>query len=140
MIGSKDAGFSASYYTSASGNVISYRGTDSQSLLNSDTSGGPDITNGWLLGGGMSAASQAAFAVQFYNNVTNTSPYAGQNQQDLTLTGHSLGGGLASFVSTLSGTRSVIFDNMPGTIAAIQAMARQAVCWEWRTLRLRSGW
>jgi hypothetical protein len=81
--------------------VISYRGTDS--FFDDPTSGGSDITQGWVAGAG-TPTSQTDDAIAFYQEVTgevvsdNDGPAVG-----VFLTGHSLGGGLAGLVSTLTG-------------------------------------
>jgi Ca2+-binding RTX toxin-like protein len=129
MSGAKDSGFSASYYVSQNilgdEKVISYRGTNS--FNDSPILGGEDIWSGWSLGGGRSAAAQSVYARQFYENITGFDPFLGLDLNNLTLTGHSLGGGLASFVSSISGTKSVLFDHMPATIAAIKSVYEREV-------------
>lgn len=89
--------------------VISYRGTDQ--IL-------PDA-KAFLIGGGFYQAAQAELAIKFFKAV-DTDP-----EKNLSLTGHSLGGGLAAFVSTLLQSptagktpNAVIFDNMPFELAA----------------------
>ncbi len=107
------AGFYAVEYMWNSDTIISYRGTNTGSeaeLL-------ADIWNGWTVGGGFSAASQAGLAINFYEAVTGQSLYDGVVANTL-LTGHSLGGGLAGFVSALSKTGGVGFDHMPFGLAA----------------------
>jgi len=106
------AGFFASSYTLSDGStVISYRGTDS--ILGGEDGGGSDLLNGWTVGAGYSDASQAAMAEQFYTTVTGQSVFAGAAPPNLILTGHSLGGGLAGFIATLTGAQAAVFDNMP---------------------------
>lgn len=77
------ANFYAVAYQDSVGNVvISYRGTD-------DPTPTGDIATGWVLGTGY-LTSQAELAAQFHQQVKATYPNA-----NITLTGHSLGGGLA---------------------------------------------
>lgn len=83
-IGSSSPEFAASFYAAAyqdaSGNiVISYRGTDAPL----------DVVTGWTGGAGFHTR-QAELAAQFYHQVKQAYPDA-----TITLTGHSLGGGLA---------------------------------------------
>ncbi len=109
----QDAGFYAVAYDTPYGTVISYRGTNSDEpseLLK-------DVFYGWTAGIGFSAASQAGMALEFYTAVTGKARYAGA-APDVTVTGHSLGGGLAGFVSSLSGTSAVGFNWMPFGLAA----------------------
>ena len=78
------ASFYAAAYQDASGNiVISYRGTDDPTL-------GADLT-AWMGGAGFQTR-QAELAAQFYYQVKQAYPDA-----TITLTGHSLGGGLAGW-------------------------------------------
>ena len=100
--------------------VISYRGTDDPSPFNLES----DFWTGWTIGAGFDSASQAAFAKSFYTNVTGLSPY--QPPENVILTGHSLGGGLAGFVSALSGAPAVGFDHMPFGVAAVSDAATEA--------------
>lgn len=86
--GSAEASFYAAAYRDADGNiVISYRGTDDPTL-------GADLT-AWTGGAGFQTA-QAELAAQFYYQVKQAHPNA-----TITLTGHSLGGGLAGLIAQL---------------------------------------
>ena len=88
-----NANFYAVAYKDSSGNVvISYRGTDA--LLG-------DAFTGWTTGSGYLSA-QAELAAEFYYQVKQAHPSA-----NITLTGHSLGGGLAGFVAKLTGSTAV---------------------------------
>lgn len=87
--------------------VISYRGTDGVS----------DIINGWDAVAGFAGSSQAQLAKQFYQSVTGKNPYQGYEQR-VYLTGHSLGGALAGFVSSLNGSSATGFDHAPFGVAA----------------------
>jgi hypothetical protein len=102
--GSAGPGFSATAYNYAGETVISFRGTDELST---------DVLNGWTLGAGFSGASQAGLAEQFYQSVTGLSVFSGLTPSNLVLTGHSLGGGLAGFIASLTGASATVFDNMP---------------------------
>jgi hypothetical protein len=85
--------------------IISYRGTTFAS--------GPDfgdVLNGWTLSAGYAQASQAQMALAFYSKVQAETPGGGLGIQ---LTGHSLGGGLAGFVSDLTGAPADVFNNIP---------------------------
>ncbi|MGY6646067.1 MAG: hypothetical protein ACXIVD_12680 [Salinarimonas sp.] len=99
------ASFYARAYTYNGEIIISYRGTD-QYFWNDQSWG--DIINGWVLGAGVTASSQGELALQFYNAVKQA---AGENTT-ISLTGHSLGGGLAGFVAGLHGLTARTFDTM----------------------------
>jgi hypothetical protein len=77
--------------------IISYRGTNSDgwNIL-------PDIAFGWITATGVGSA-QSLQASQFYTAVTGNGINAGASANTV-LTGHSLGGGLAGYVSALTGT------------------------------------
>lgn len=103
--GSEAAGFYAVSYTLTSGEtVISYRGTD----------GNGDLDD-WALGGGNWQVEQAALAAEFYQAVNGDAITPNSN---ITLVGHSLGGGLAGFVGAIYGVEAVIFDNMAFELSA----------------------
>jgi Ca2+-binding RTX toxin-like protein len=115
------AGFYAIAYTIGEGanakTIISYRGTDS---ITEDEGIGGDAWNGWITGTGtLTNANQADLAVKFYNAVTQGDVAAGDGAGAI-LTGHSLGGGLAGFVASLTHDQATIFDNMPYIVAATQ--------------------
>jgi hypothetical protein len=92
------------------GTVISYRGSDY-----TDTNGislwSRDIWQGWTNAIGYPYGGQPGLALEFYRAVTGNTPY--DTPGNVTLTGHSLGGSLAGFVSALSGNRAVLFDHLP---------------------------
>lgn len=112
------AGFYAVAYEWQGQTVISYRGTDNPSLMGSAGAGASDIWSGWSIGAGYTGTgTQAGLALQFYQSVTGHTVWDGA-QANTVLTGHSLGGGLAGLVSTLSGTAGYGFDYMPFGIAA----------------------
>ena len=101
------ASFYAAAYQDSSGNiVISYRGTDDPLS---------DAFTGWVTGAGYLSA-QARLAAEFYYQVQQANPEA-----TITLTGHSLGGGLAGLMARLTGSTAYIFDNMPFELSAENA-------------------
>ncbi len=102
----QSASFYAVAYQTATGIVISYRGTDSFAV---------DPLTGWTTGAGL-LSSQAKLAAEFYYAVKDQYPTS-----EITLTGHSLGGGLAGFVAALTGDTAYVFDNMPFEQAADNA-------------------
>lgn len=104
-----NAGFYALAYDTngdGKGDIISYRGTDD--LLGADS----DITNGWVLGGGDENSTQGNMAIQFYKSVVQATTASDLTQTNISLTGHSLGGGLAAYVGTLYGQNALIYDSM----------------------------
>jgi hypothetical protein len=121
------AGFYALAYRNATTGetVVSYRGTDVKGIFASDSMGGSDVTNGYGIAVGLPGhgyfnaanlldvhATQAVFAEDFYRSVANNT------SDSIILTGHSLGGGLAGYVSGFTESHAVVFDNMPFGIAA----------------------
>jgi Lipase (class 3) len=84
------AGFYAAAYTTQWGTVISYRGTnfDGEPAAN-------DVVNGWAFAAGDFTADQIDLSTQFLNSIAANSAALA----NITLTGHSLGGGLAGFVA-----------------------------------------
>ncbi|GAB7550952.1 hypothetical protein NRB_04480 [Novosphingobium sp. 11B] len=129
---SLSTGFYAAAYTWNGQIVISYRGTDTQlgetpaEFLSSPMLN--DIFNGWRVGAGYSSAAQAGQAVAYYEAVAGRSVFSNVNNGvPILLTGHSLGGGLAGFVSSLSGNQGYGFDHMPFGIAAWQAVFSEAL-------------
>jgi hypothetical protein len=107
------SGFYAIAYNWNGERVISYRGTDNLSVL---TDSSNDILNGWLVGGGaqggITGGAQAPLSIEFYKAVVGVdnsgnftaNPFA----NNITLTGHSLGGGLAGYVASLYGRRAKV--------------------------------
>ena len=94
------SGFYAAAYDTPYGQVISYRGTDVLNPLNPAN----DIINGWVSATG-TVTTQATLSLDFYKAVTSGVSVFDTTQPPITLTGHSLGGGLAGIVSSLSGLR-----------------------------------
>ncbi|PZP55670.1 MAG: hypothetical protein DI586_06145 [Micavibrio aeruginosavorus] len=108
-------GFYAIAYQLAGGEkVISYRGTDVDFLTFEGLT--TDVWNGWGVGTGSPAGKQAGMAFEFYRAV------AGQNNDpfdaNISLTGHSLGGGLAGLVGSIYAKSGTLFDFMGFDTAA----------------------
>ncbi|MEM9999251.1 MAG: hypothetical protein AAF940_00085 [Pseudomonadota bacterium] len=115
--GAQAAGFYAVSYQVTDGSaidgyetgdiIISFRGTDNNSLFSDSVSGGGDRFYGWGLGAGSYDATQAGLAVEFYKSVVASQlsksvsdlTLSDLADADITLTGHSMGGGLAGFVA-----------------------------------------
>ncbi|MDN5850654.1 MAG: DUF2974 domain-containing protein, partial [Nitrococcus sp.] len=95
--------------------VISFRGTD----------GLYDVWSGWTLGAGYTGAGQAELALQFYSKVAGHSPFDEDGNKPL-LTGHSLGAGLAGYLSLISGSSAVGFDHMPYGVGALASIYSEA--------------
>lgn len=120
----RNAGLYAASYLRDGKTIISFRGTD-RFTTDGATGEGSDITNGWTVGAGFGTGSQAARAKSFFELATGSSVYTPASDS-VSVTGHSLGGGLAGFVSVLSGASGVIFDHMPFHIAAIADLLEEA--------------
>ena len=93
------AGFEAVSFQSGSEIVVSYAGTYSKS--------GADLQADVNLGLGLGSA-QLNQAVEYYLQIKAANPNA-----SITLTGHSLGGGLASLVGVFFGVPATVFDEAP---------------------------
>lgn len=104
--GYKAASFFAQAYTVGTQTIISYRGTDSFI----------DPLSGWITGAG-APGPQTALASAFYTSVTGRSILVSASK-DVLIVGHSLGGGLAGYIASLTGSKAAIFDNMPYAGAA----------------------
>ena len=94
----KPIGFYALAYNYNGEKIISYRGTD-------DVDGfmdmiplpyNKDVYHGWSLGSGNIESEQAHMAINFYKEVAGAGNLKTAN---ISLTGHSLGGGLAGLVA-----------------------------------------
>ena len=121
--GSGDVGFFASTYSLDGNTVISFRGTDASA---GDAELWKDILTGWISGAGAIggdvnslATLQVEIAEAFYDDVLDQSIFAGP-ASDVVLIGHSLGGGLAGYLSAISGTPAVVFNDMPFMAAALR--------------------
>jgi len=98
--------------------VIAYRGTDNPSV---------DILQGYGIGLGQGYGPQALLAMEFYNSITGRDPTLGVvGAANVSVTGHSMGGGLAGFVGSLTGSKVAIFDPMPFDAAANQVFSLAA--------------
>lgn len=82
-------GFYAIAYTYGDETIISFRGTDTFVL---------DPIHGWTLGTGNTSSQQGRMALEFYQAVAGSGNWLSAN---ISLTGHSLGGGLAGYVGAL---------------------------------------
>ena len=102
------ASFVAVNYSWNGKTVLAFRGTDNLDASNILSS---DIWNGWTIGAGWNEASQAKLAQDFYTSQTGLSLFE-EASSDVILTGHSLGGGLAGYLSALNGTKAYGFDHM----------------------------
>lgn len=67
---------------------------------------------------GFVGASQAGLARQFFDAVLNPDPNAPTVTANVELVGHSLGGGLAGFVSSQLGGTAYVYDHMPFGLAS----------------------
>lgn len=113
------SGFSATAYNWNGETVISYRGTDFSTGFTSDPFIN-DFLNGWSFFTGIGTTSQARYAAQFYEAVTEfpMTVFGTGLVGTATLVGHSLGGGLAGYVGSQSDNRAVAFDPIPfGAVA-----------------------
>jgi hypothetical protein len=109
-------GFYALAYDYNGETIIAYRGTDYPKegrTIPNPIPGLPDIpydvNYGWNLGGGITASQQAQMAVEFYKAIAEEMELPGSDNiyldANISLTGHSLGGGLAGFVGAISEQR-----------------------------------
>jgi hypothetical protein len=87
-----DIGFYAIAYSYSGETIISFRGTDNQPTLSNPLP--DDVFHGWSLGTGNINSEQAQMAVRFYQEVAGDGNW---RTADISLTGHSLGGGLAGY-------------------------------------------
>lgn len=115
------AGFYAIAYNYGSQKIISYRGTDKITnipLWDDAAGGGSDMWNGYGTGAGSLNSLQSQLALQFYKAVVgNGDPLL----SNVFLTGHSLGGGLAGYISALYHQPALLFNNMAYQRAASNA-------------------
>ncbi len=117
-----DIGFYALAYSYDGGTIISFRGTNDVNGAFDILSGTPDTTNGWPLGKGFYASAQGEMAVEFYRTVAESFELPGSENiyldANISLTGHSLGGGLAGYIGSLYDQDARLFDSMAFTDAA----------------------
>ncbi len=104
----KPSGFEATYFTKGAEIVISYSGTDPENWNPLTTPDG--MTNSNLSAGKW--ADQLMQAAEYYLNIRAT------HSGPITLTGHSLGGGLAALVGVFFGVRATTFDQAPFAASA----------------------
>lgn len=120
--GYQNAGFFATAYDLNGEVVISFRGTDPTLV---DLEALNDVFGGWIGAFGVSFAPQLTMAEEFLRNFS--SPDVFQSASNVVLTGHSLGGGLAGYLSSLGGARAFTFDAMPFEEAAVLRWATENV-------------
>lgn len=115
----KNSGFEATCFTKGTDLVISFAGTYPKSL--------PGTTNGTYLGLAVdlvadlglasgNGSMQLLEAAKYYLSIKNDPKYAGYN---ITLTGHSLGGGLAALIGVFFGVTTIAFDQAPFASSAV---------------------
>lgn len=95
-------GFYAIAYELNGKKIISYRGTDDTTFFSKSS----DLWNGWVQGAGI-ISSQSEDAIQFYQRIAGKSVF--EQNPGVINTGHSLGGGLAGYISALSNGRAYIY-------------------------------
>lgn len=103
-------GFYSIAYDYAGSTIISYRWTD-ENIVSLWGTNGSDLLNGYGVGAGSPYAPQALLAIEFYKAVAAAKSVA-PHDANISLTGHSLGGGMAGFVGSLYGKSGTLFDNM----------------------------
>ena len=115
----QSVGFYAASYHLNGENVLVYRGSDDRVL---------DVIDGYGTGIGLSFSPQAILALEAAQNLAGFSRYSANHQsmQNLVLSGHSLGGGLAGYVGGLYGSKAVLYDPMMFS-AAVQGMHEYAL-------------
>lgn len=114
--------------------TIAYRGTDQ---FTTGKGIGGDIPNGYSPGGGRADAAQARMAFEFFDAVA-----AQVGAANMTVTGHSMGGGLAGLVGAVRGVNGEVFEHMDYTVAAnnlIAARTLQLVDLHAYDLRFQTG-
>ncbi len=89
--------------------VIAYRGSDEGRLQ--------DVVYGYPTAFGSPLSGQGNLAIDFARAVAGTNA-APADIANITVTGHSLGAGLAGYISALYNWQGVLFDPMPYTAAA----------------------
>jgi hypothetical protein len=126
------SGFEAVAFQRGTEIVISFAGTNPNSLLDPDN----DANIGLATGFGSEQLLQAA---EYYLQVNAANP----NATSITFTGHSLGGGLAALMGVFFGKQAVTFDQAPFANSAelncLRRMSRpisKATCLPEATARL----
>lgn len=111
----QSVGFYAVAYNYNGETIISYRGTnDDPGLFGGGY--GTDINHGYTIAVGNPTGAQAQLALDFYQLVAGG--IGNVLTADISLTGHSMGAGIAAFVAALYGKDADVFDNMPYELAA----------------------
>lgn len=115
----QSTGFEAGYFQRGNEIVISFAGTDPN---NSSLFTSPDgKTNAALASGNWS--DQLLQAAEYYLQIKAANPPPGTV---ITLTGHSLGGGLAALISVLFGVQATTFDQAPFAASALDVRNNNA--------------
>ncbi len=137
----KNIGFFAQSYDLNGEKIISYRGTDTelpQSLLDFFTdyeafltifSPYRDGVNGFGIGRGSPHGAQATAAMEFHKAVLGKTGEDLGNQQNVTIVGLSLGGGLAGCVAAPYGQQTILFEITSGRCPTVRSSGS---CWRWR--------
>ena len=114
-------GFYALFYDSKDdGDFVVYRGTD-DGFEPYDQ--GTDVRNGFGIGLGLPHGPQGKAAVDFYNSIVDLHGGGNPFASPIQVTGQSLGGGLAGYVSALYDKDATLFAHMPYDLAAKNAHA-----------------
>ncbi|KEO89085.1 hypothetical protein EH31_13685 [Erythrobacter longus] len=130
----EDAGFYAIAYDWNGETVISYRGTNFPNDPFNPTAEEynaivADFLGGWSLFTGLEYPVQIDHAYDFLVDVTGTG-FKGvdtlNGSSNITLTGHSLGGGLAGYAGSRGGLSTVVFDPIPYGSATNTQVANEA--------------
>lgn len=138
----KSLGFYALSYDCNDEIVVSYRGTDD---VSGDLLQGSDLLYGWAVGVGQVTDNQASLAIKFYKEVAKaiTGSNVDYQKVNISLTGHSLGGGLASYIAAIYSRNAAAFDAMPFTDAIIETINRTTkykVTWVDNSSTLHTEW
>ena len=107
-----DADFAATAYKTGDNQItIAYRGTDNLNPF------GGDVWDGYGIAVGLTESQQQLVnAILFYQAVKKAHP-----NDEIILTGHSLGGALAGLVGSLYDEQAFVFDHEPYQFAATNA-------------------
>jgi hypothetical protein len=117
-------GFSANAYISGNSIVISYEGTDFLIGSNNGQTAADALAD---IGLGIGAGSQQLLlAAQFYEKVKAEAQKSNPGAK-ITLTGHSLGAGLASVIGDWMGVDATVFANAPFLPSALNPLLRMAI-------------